>query len=326
MSDIVAHKTTAILAGATGYIGGYVLRALLEQGYDVISIGRTAPRLSSEKSVRHVECDLLQGPPQLPLDTFLRDRVVVISCLGSRGGGKKDAWAVEFGANKALLSFAQDLAAEHFVLLSAICVQKPKLEFQFAKLAFERKLISSGMCYSIVRPTAYFKSLSGQIENLRAGKSYLVFNSGKETACKPISGEDLAEFICICLTDISKFNKILPIGGPGPAITQYAQGEMLFEVIKAPMRIRKIPSGFFRVLSGLMAPFAVLSERLADKREFLRIGHYYATESMLLWDDESQRYAPELTPEYGEDRLYDFYKSALQDGLEGHDLGAHKLF
>ena len=30
--------------------------------------------------------------------------------------------------------------ASHFVLLSAICVQKPLLEFQRAKLAFEEKL------------------------------------------------------------------------------------------------------------------------------------------------------------------------------------------
>lgn len=30
--------------------------------------------------------------------------------------------------------------AAHFVLLSAICVQKPLLEFQRAKLAFEEKL------------------------------------------------------------------------------------------------------------------------------------------------------------------------------------------
>ncbi len=41
----------------------------------------------------------------------------------------------------------------HFVLLSAICVQKPLLAFQKAKLAFEAHLLEQGLTYSIVRPT-----------------------------------------------------------------------------------------------------------------------------------------------------------------------------
>ena len=79
----------------------------------------------------------------------------------------------------------------HFVLLSAICAQKPMLAFQHAKLAFEESLISSGLGYSIVRPTAFFKSLSGQVERVRNGKPFLVFGDGRLTACKPISDADL---------------------------------------------------------------------------------------------------------------------------------------
>ena len=53
--------------------------------------------------------------------------------------------------------------AKHFVLLSAICVQKPLLAFQAAKLKFEEALQAAGdISYSIVRPTAFFKSLAAQ--------------------------------------------------------------------------------------------------------------------------------------------------------------------
>ena len=38
------------------------------------------------------------------------------------------------------------------MLLSAICVQKPRLAFQHAKLAFKKQLIQSGLTYSIARP------------------------------------------------------------------------------------------------------------------------------------------------------------------------------
>ena len=64
----------------------------------------------------------------------------------------------------------------HFVLLSAICVQKPLLEFQKAKLALEAKLREGeDVSYSIVRPTAFFKSLGAQVESCRKGAPYVMF-------------------------------------------------------------------------------------------------------------------------------------------------------
>ena len=52
------------------------------------------------------------------------------------------------------LHAARRAGVAQMVLLSAICVQKPVLAFQQAKLAFERQLIDSGLTYAIVRPTA----------------------------------------------------------------------------------------------------------------------------------------------------------------------------
>ena len=65
----------------------------------------------------------------------------------------------------------------------------------FAKLAFEAELRASGLVWSIVRPTAFFKSLSGQVARVQAGKPFLVFGDGRLTACKPISDPDLGVFI-----------------------------------------------------------------------------------------------------------------------------------
>ena len=99
--------------------------------------------------------------------------------MASRTGAPKDAWAVDHQAHINLLAAAQGAGVRHFVQLSAICVQKPLLAFQHAKLAFEQALVESGVTYSIVRPTAFFKSLSGQIERLRKGKPFLMFGDGR---------------------------------------------------------------------------------------------------------------------------------------------------
>ena len=73
-----------------------------------------------------------------------------------------------------MLEAARAAGASHFVLLSAICVQKPLLEFQHAKLKFEAALQAAGdITYSIVRPTAFFKSLAGQVWALARARSAL---------------------------------------------------------------------------------------------------------------------------------------------------------
>jgi hypothetical protein len=64
-------------------------------------------------------------------------------------------------------------------------VQKPLLTFQKAKLKFEEALTSAGdITYSIVRPTAFMKSLAGQVESCKGGGPYVMFGDGQLASCK----------------------------------------------------------------------------------------------------------------------------------------------
>ena len=89
-----------------------------------------------------------------------------MSCTASRNGVPAYDWRVDYDANRNLLAAARCAGARHFVLLSAICVQRPRLAFQRGKLAFEAALKESGITDSIVRPTAFFKSLAGQVDRV----------------------------------------------------------------------------------------------------------------------------------------------------------------
>ena len=73
------------------------------------------------------------------------------------------------------------------------------------------------MTYSIVRPTAFFKSVSGQYESILQGNSYVLFGDGAATQCNPIAEEDLAKFMCDSALEEYKeqrWGKILNVGGP----------------------------------------------------------------------------------------------------------------
>jgi divinyl chlorophyllide a 8-vinyl-reductase len=61
------------------------------------------------------------------------------------------------------------------------------------------------------------------------------------------------------------------------------------------------------------------------KAEFARIGHYYATESMLVWDAATRRYDAAATPSFGSRTLRDHYTAILRgDAVAG--LGEHAVF
>lgn len=310
-----------LLLGATGSIGRATAGALRQAGFPVVALVRPGAKRPGLEG-----CDLVEGHVTEPADVRrvmdLRP-VAVVSCLASRTGEPADAWAVDHAAHSVVLQEAVAARVGRFVLLSAICVQKPLLEFQRAKLAFEAELMASGLAWSIVRATAYFKSLSGQVARVQGGKPFLVFGDGRLTACKPISDVDLARYLTLCLTDPALQNRVLPVGGPGPAITPLDQVAMLERLLDRTVKVKRVPVA---LMNGIIAGLSLggrLSARWRAKAELARIGRYYATESMLVWD--GVRYTAEATPEFGSDRLEDHYAAILR-GEVLDDRGAHKVF
>jgi len=314
------------LLGATGTIGDATLRALMRRRHDVVCFVR--PRPDGVQAIDGTEVRIVDmcDPAAIARDGFRGERFdAVVSCMASRTGAPRDAWAVDHQAHVDVLAAARNAGVGHFVLLSAICVQKPLLAFQQAKLAFEAALIESGLTYSIVRPTAFFKSLSGQVERVKRGKPFLVFGDGTLTACKPISDGDLADYLADCLEDDRRWNRVLPIGGPGEAITPRQQGEVLFELLGRKPRFRHVPVALLDGIIGALSAVGRLVPSLAGKAELARIGRYYATESMLVLNPETGRYDAAATPSTGTETLFDFYK-ALVAGGAAPKLGDHAVF
>jgi divinyl chlorophyllide a 8-vinyl-reductase len=324
-----------VVLGATGTIGRATVRALLRRGHEVVCFVRARAgvggALTKNDSAQRLAGAVLRvgdvtDPVSLARDGFCGERFdALVSCLASRTGAPHDAWAIDHGAHLHALDAAKHAGVSQVVLLSAICVQKPLLAFQHAKLAFEQALIGSGLTYSIVRPTAFFKSLSGQVDRVKRGKPFLVFGDGTLTACKPIGDDDLADYLAACLDDPARCNRVLPIGGPGPAITPRQQGERLFALLGRPPRFRQVPLALLDAVIGVLGTAGRVVPALADKAELARIGRYYATESMLVLDPASGRYDAAATPSTGTQTLFDFY-AGLVSGDAAPERGDHAVF
>ncbi|MEM8653325.1 MAG: NAD(P)H-binding protein [Pseudomonadota bacterium] len=318
-----AAKRVLVL-GATGTIGRATTATLVRQGYAATCGLRPGAQTDVPGAdVVHVDVTDAAALSKRAFGGVSYD--AVICCLASRTGAPRDAWAIDHRATVNVIEAAQAAGTGHFILLSAICVQKPVLAFQHAKHAAEQALIASGLSYSIVRPTAYFKSLSGQIARVQQGKPYLLFGDGKRTACTPISDADLGAYLVSCIDAPDLHNRILPVGGPGPAITPLEQGAHLFSLLGTRPKFKHVPVGLMRGIASGLGAAARLVPTLSAKAEFARIGLYYATESMLVLNPHTGRYDRAATLSTGSDRLFDYYAAVLS-GDAVVERGDHSVF
>jgi len=334
-----------IIFGATGYIGRYVVREFVRRGYAVTAFARPRSGVGGKQTQAEVIADF-PGARVVFGDVTARESVatafappadgegddaaaaaaapaatVVVSCLASRTGGIADSTAIDYEATAGVLDVARAATAPggvHFVLLSAVCVQKPLLAFQHAKLRMEGALAAAAVddptfSYASVRPTAFFKSLAGQVARLQQGKSYIMFGDGALSRCNALSEADLARFIADAAADPAKRNATLPVGGPGAPVTPAEQAELLFKILGKEPKYTRVPIGVMDGLIGVLGAVAAVVPPMRDGVEFGKIGRYYATEDM-------------VAEPYGVDTLEEFFRNVAENGLEGQELGDAAVF
>lgn len=322
-----------VVFGATGYIGRFVVFEFVRRGYEVVAFARRRAGVGGKKGEREILDDMkgarvvfgdVTDPAQVAA-AFEDDEVhrftstIVVSCLASRSGGIEDSNRIDYGASRNALEAGRAAGAGHFILLSAVCVQKPLLEFQRAKLRLEEELAAAAkedpnFSFSVVRPTAFFKSLAGQVERVKKGASYIMFGDGELCKCNALSERDLARFMALCATDESKRNAVLPVGGPGEAVTPKQQADIIFRLLGKEPKYQSVPIVIMDGVIGILGAAANVLPFLRDPTEFGRIGRYYASEDM-------------VGPSFGEDTLEDFFANAMKEGgMADQDLGDASYF
>jgi divinyl chlorophyllide a 8-vinyl-reductase len=111
-----------------------------------------------------------------------------------------------------------------------------------------------------------------------------MFGDGTVTRCNPIAESDLARYLMDSVSDPSRVNQIINLGGPDEPLTMRRQGEMLFDALNIPEpKFIQAPLWLFDAIINTLQFLANVtgSEQLEDAAETGRIGKYYAVESML---------------------------------------------
>lgn len=226
----------ALVAGATGYLGGFVACELKKRGYYVRALARSPEKVAS---LRASLDGTVQGEVTQPgtLEHVCDGVDVVFSSIGiTRQKDGLSFMDVDYQGNKNLLEAALSAGVKKFVYVSILDGNQLRhLDIVAAHERFVDELKSCGIKYAIVRPTGYFSDMGEVLEMARKGRVWLI-GSG-EHRLNPIHGADLAE---ACADAIEDDETEIDVGGP-ETMTWNEVAELAFEALDQPAKITRIP-------------------------------------------------------------------------------------
>lgn len=199
-----------LVTGATGAIGRRVVRLLHQRKLPV----RAFVRLTSHYSeLEHREADIFIGDLQQEKDIFKACQGIKY-IISTHGSGSQPL-AVDYRANIELIDQAKANGVLHFVLISVLGADRDyedALVFK-AKRAVEKYLATSGLNYTIFRPSGLASNLLPLGESFRHTGLYLLIGEGKHRT-SIVSTDDVAKMVVDCVDITAAQNQIFPVGGP----------------------------------------------------------------------------------------------------------------
>ncbi len=291
MKIFMDKKRKVLLAGATGYLGGYILEELLAEDYSVKVIVRNPAKL---KQGKNLSFEVVQAEITKPeeIKGCCEDVDVVISTVGiTRQRDGLTYMDVDYQANLNLLEEAKKSRVKKFIYVSVLKGDKlTDLKICDAKEKFVQALMHSGLEYSIIRPNGFFSDITEFYNMAKKGQIYL-FGNG-EFKLNPIHGKDLAE---VCVDAIDRADKVIEVGGP-QTLTQNEIAYIAFDVLNKKPKITHIPDWVRKTILKLVRTFTT-SKTYGPIEFFLTV---------LALDDM-------IAPEYGRHTLKEYF-----EGLREH--------
>ncbi len=282
-----------ILAGATGYLGGYIAKELKDEEFDFLAFGRSEEKLN-KKGLDHTQFQVVDVTK---LDTFPKIEEPIDTVISTVGiTRQKDGLSymdVDYQANLNLLEFAIRHRARKFVYVSVLNGEQLRhLKITAAKERFVDSLKDSGLEYSIIRPNGFFSDMKDFLAMAKSGHVYL-FGNG-EFKLNPIHGMDLARVV---IDSIASPQKEIEVGGPD-IFTQNEIGKLALEALGKKIKIVHLPDWMRRAAIGIMRTFT--SSKIYGPIEFFL--------SMMAQDN--------IAPRYGVHRLESFFREEIDQTKE----------
>ena len=217
------------IVGGTGFVGGYLVDALLARGHRPALLVRDG----SESRVRRAEdCRLVPG--SIDDDDAMAELVAgcdaVIYCVGILREAPKDGItfeATQYEGAVRLLRAAESAGIGRMLLMSANGVKPNGTPYQDTKYRAERAVLSSGLNATVFRPSVIFGDPSGKMEiatqlcrdmvrpPIPAIDFFSAFGENRGAVrMSPVHAADVADAFAGALDNPATFGEVYELGGP----------------------------------------------------------------------------------------------------------------
>lgn len=275
-----------LVAGATGYLGSYIVSELIKNPGDLRVIVRSPDKLHK----RNPEvADIFRAEITQPdsITGCCEGVDTVISTVGiTRQKDGLTYMDVDYQANLNLLKEAQASGVRKFVYVSVLNGDKLRhLNICDAKERFVEQLKNSNLEYCVIRPNGFFSDMAEFFTMAKKGNVYL-FGDGEQKT-NPIHGEDLAS---ICIRAINGTDPEITVGGP-ETLTYNQIATIAFEVAGTTPRITRIPDWVRKIILKLI--------RLLSSSKYYGPIEFFLTVTAI----------DMIAPEFGTHRLRDYFNT-----------------
>lgn len=213
-----------ILTGANGYLGSYIVRELVRQGYGVIACKypHYASVIIKHEQVEYVEADITNpAENQVALSNAIANKKIValINTAALLGSSDYDAnYKVNAQGVVNMMNFARKQGISRFVQISSVVVlKKIKGPYGITKLKGQELLIESELDYTVFIPAMILGPESLGLNRVLKNVFRLPFfvpliGTGKETQ-HPIYVKDFARAIVDAIGSEKAVRKVYEIAG-----------------------------------------------------------------------------------------------------------------
>jgi uncharacterized protein YbjT (DUF2867 family) len=206
-----------LVTGASGFVGGHVVRALVEAGETVRALVRDA---RGATRLDRVDCEIVRGDVTDPasLRPASEGCTAVVHLVAILAGKPAEFDRVMKQGTESLIEAAQGAGVYRFVLMSALGTSeqtKDTVPYYRAKWAMEEAVRGSGLAHTILRPSFVFAGDGGALPQFariaRLAPVTPVIGGGTQRL-QPIWADDLARAVALAVRHDG--NIIAELGGP----------------------------------------------------------------------------------------------------------------
>jgi len=243
-----------LVTGATGFVGPYVVQALVDAGHHVRVLERTPGSSATLPSQDAVTGDMTDAAA---LRHAVEGQEVVVHLVAIINGSPAQFERVMSQGTRDLVAAAKEAGVRRFVLMSALGTSEETKElvpYYRAKWAMEQAVKGSGLEHVIFRPSFIFGRGGGALQQFlriaRVAPVTPIVGPGTQRI-QPIWVEDVAAYFAEAIEKPEAANRTFDLGGPD-VVTWNEFWSRLKRAAGARRPSVHVPFGLMRVQAAIL--------------------------------------------------------------------------